>query len=578
MAGKGEPYIGVDFGTSYSTASWYDEKSGKAEAFFNSGGEIKMPSVVYYGHDEISIGQAALFSFEDDMLHGDATAPQRMVKSIKRNLLSPPAIALPGGRITRPAEVVAAIIGKLKSEIEQGRFHESVRKTVVTVPAAFAAEERAVIEAGARLAGFDEVQLLDEPVTAAMAYAAEGQKVGNNILVYDLGGGTFDLAVLTRHGKDGFEVALPPAGLPRCGGDDFDMSLYNYVAAELAKQDVILGRNGSVDLLALAECRSAKEKLSDAPRANVQLLIEGRGHVVRVTREQYESLIRERVQQTMRQTRQLLDQASAAGCKVDTVVMVGGSSRSPHVIAELGKTLRQAGLSCEPLRYDHQDIAVALGASYSRKFYLPEPMPVEIHSDLETDGKTNLEACASLCDKAAESYARNNPIESTHALLDQALSHCSERKQVLQYLLNSLADKLFDHRMRPFLYTDATVDRKCKERLLSQLRKFIGGGKVYLYCSTAIFFDGSLGFVIFDGGVCWKNANDDYQCISFDFAGFSDIKHNYSSFSTDRCRISIGSKKLIMERYYGHTIELTAGMFALISYIFCLPKLDSRQR
>lgn len=578
MAGKGEPCIGVDFGTSYSTASWYDEKSGKAEAFFNSGGEIKMPSVVYYGHDEISIGQAALFSFEDDMLHGDTTAPQRIVKSIKRNLLSPPAIALPGGRITRPAEVVAAIIGKLKSEIEQGRFHEPVHKAVVTVPAAFAAQERAVIEAGARLAGFDEVQLLDEPVAAAMAYAAEGQKVGNNILVYDLGGGTFDLAVLTRRGENGFEVALPPAGLPRCGGDDFDMSLYNHVASELGKQNVILGHNGGVDLLALAECRSAKEKLSDAPRANVQLLFEGHGYVVRVTREQYESLIRERVQQTMRQTQQLLNQASAAGCKVDTVVMVGGSSRSPLVIAELGKTLRQSGLSCEPLRYDHQDIAVALGASYAKNSSSTVvPVPVEIHSGSTIDRKTDIEACTALCIKVAEYISQRNIlsqkiIEEAYGFIDQALLLCKDRMQFMDILSRTLSDRLVENNYgKPFNVFDGKgflygkKYSRAMDKLASELDTFIKGRKIYLYMFSAfpIFEVNASGFVVFDGGICWRNANAHCQCISFGDPGFENIRlsgiiSNY---------IHIGAKMLEVYQTKDAAI-VTIGVFKLINHVY----------
>jgi molecular chaperone DnaK (HSP70) len=359
----GDARLGIDFGTTFSSMSWFDAEKDEARIIPNLEGESKTPSVVYYGPDGTSVGRAALNEFMDAVRLGDENhqdAASRFIRSIKRNLLRPPVIALPGGRTARPSDVVATILGKLKRDAEEGHFHEKVRCSTVTVPAGFDADQRAVIEEGARLAGFEKVEILEEPVAAAMAFACEGQKVGESILVYDLGGGTFDLAVLTRVGNEQFAVALPPAGDPECGGDDFDKALYDY-----CNQQYGVGGNGEVDVPFLLECRSAKEKLSTSPRTVILRLIGGKSRSLTITRECFEGLIRERANKTMRKTAAMLEQARSAGFEVDTVVLVGGSARVPLVIEELNGVLARSGGKAALLKYSNQDVAVALGTSYA---------------------------------------------------------------------------------------------------------------------------------------------------------------------------------------------------------------------
>ncbi len=303
------------------------------------------------------------------------------VASIKRNLLSPPRIALPGGRYVRPVGVAAEILKKLKRDAEDGHFHEEVNRVVITCPAEFNVLQRQKVEESARLAGFDEVALLEEPAAGALAYARAGLDVGNHVLVYDLGGGTFDLAVLDNEGES-FQVAMEPKGMERCGGEDFDLALYHYcdeVARENLGRPISLSR--AVDLTFLGACRRRKESLTYRDRGKFnQYLSSENGPIYfehEVDRATFEELIGEYVETTTRLTTEILDQAQAAGHEVDTVVLVGGSVRVPLVVRTLEETL-----PVSPLGFDKRDVAVALGAAhYTNILWGEKPTPKPPRTD-----------------------------------------------------------------------------------------------------------------------------------------------------------------------------------------------------
>jgi len=190
--------------------------------------------------------------------------------------------------------------------------------------------EREAIEQAARLAGFTQVQTLEEPVAAALAYSRAGLKVGRHVLVYDLGGGTFNLALL-RQEADGFELAMPPKDLRRCGGDDFDEALYDWCDEDAERQwGAPLNGQGRVRLL--RDCRKHKEDLSAHDKALFSSLV-GEGRVFRhtLTRETFEGLIAARVDTMVRLTANLVRAAEGQGLAVDTAVLTGGSSRIPLV-------------------------------------------------------------------------------------------------------------------------------------------------------------------------------------------------------------------------------------------------------
>lgn len=260
-------------------------------------------------------------------------------------------------------DVAAEILKKLKRDAEEGHFHEEIKRAVITCPAEFNVLQRQKIEESGRLAGFAEVTLLEEPVAGALAYAEAGLDVGSHVLVYDLGGGTFDLAVLDNE-DESFHVAMEPKGMERCGGEDFDLALYHH-CDEVARKS--LGRpislTGAVDLSFLRACRRRKESLTFQERGRFNHYLSSTNGPVHfeheVDRRTFEELIGEYVETTTRLTREILNQANSAGHEVDTVVLVGGSVRVPLVTQRLEETLPVA-----PLGFNKRDVAVALGAAY----------------------------------------------------------------------------------------------------------------------------------------------------------------------------------------------------------------------
>ena len=344
--------IGIDFGTTTSSMAWVDPGTGKAEMLKNAEGEEKTPSVVYFGADQVLVGTPA-----EQMLE-DPEEGRRVVASVKRELVNAPTLALPGRRV-KAVEVAAAVFAKLKRDAEELHFQEPVTRAVITCPASFDVMEREAIEAAARLAGFTEVRTLEEPVAAALAYSRAGLGVGRHVLVYDLGGGTFDLALL-REEAGGFALALEPKGLRRCGGDDFDQALYDYCDEEAERQWGVPLHSQGRDLRFLRDCRRRKENLSAQDKVLFSSLV-GEGRLFRhsLTRELFEGLISSRIDTTVRLTGELVRAAEAQGFPVETVVLIGGSSRIPLVQRRLKESL-----SVEPRRWQHQDVAVALGAAY----------------------------------------------------------------------------------------------------------------------------------------------------------------------------------------------------------------------
>lgn len=331
----------------------------------NAEGQSKTPSLVHFDDDETLVGESVENLLQD--VSTDAARREdvfrRTVTSIKRNLLSPPRIALPGGRYVRPVDVAAAILAKIKHDAEEGHFHETVSHAVITCPAEFNVLQRQKIEEAGRMAGFTEVAILEEPVAGALAYARAGLDVGEHVLVYDLGGGTFDLAVLDSE-DESFHVAMEPKGMERCGGEDFDLALYHH-CDEVAREK--LGRpislTGAVDLSFLRACRRRKESLTFQERGRFNHYLSSTNGPVHfeheVERRTFEALISDYIEITARLTKGILDRAESAGHEVDTVVLVGGSVRVPLVVHTLEETL-----PVSPLGFDKRDVAVALGAAH----------------------------------------------------------------------------------------------------------------------------------------------------------------------------------------------------------------------
>ncbi|MHB1425541.1 MAG: Hsp70 family protein [Gemmataceae bacterium] len=353
--GSGLPFIGIDFGTCNSSMAWFNPKTGQAETLRNAEGEEKTPSMVYFSAQEILVGR-----FAEEMLES-SDERKHVLGAVKRELAKPRVWVMNSRRVT-PVEVAAEILKKLKQDAEQGHFHEPVLRAVITCPAVFDEVEKDKLREAATRAGFQEVELLEEPVAAALAYSQAGVKVDCHVLVYDLGGGTFDLAFLTREdGEDAFRLALQPQG-DKVGGEDFDRAIYDHFDELFRKQVNRPICTDGVDLHLLKQCRKWKENLSVSERTGpFSLWIPDlrRSIKVEVKRSRFEELIREHVEKTIRLTQSIRDEALAIGYEVGSVILIGGSSRIPLVAEQLRKTLH-----VEPLKWEKQDIAVALGAAY----------------------------------------------------------------------------------------------------------------------------------------------------------------------------------------------------------------------
>ena len=362
-----EQIIGIDFGTSNSVMAWFNPETGKPQVIFNSEGEDKTPSIVYYAPEGVIVGRGAQAALTDAE-YFDETERCRVLQSVfcsvKRDLGRRMLHALPDGRQVSPVEITSEIFKKLKKDAEELFFHAPLKKAVVTYPAAFSPTQKSAIEEAARLAGFEKVALLEEPVAAALGQLSQGVDIGQGLIVYDLGGGTFDLAYVQRKNESGFHSPLPSLGLPRCGGDDIDQQIYDLLDEAARSGGLSLYHvDGSLSRFALQECRKGKESLSSLTRSGITIMIpEAHPDSKRyfVKREELESLMSPIVENTVKQTLEMVRRAQQAKLPLGQVVLIGGSTRSPIIPEQLQKALPQ-GITLSKTMF--ADNAVALGAA-----------------------------------------------------------------------------------------------------------------------------------------------------------------------------------------------------------------------
>lgn len=358
---NGAPRIGIDFGTSKSVVTWLRDGATEPQIVRNEEGDESTPSVAYLGHSEKLFGNSAVNMTEDE-----DEAPY-VVASCKRDLRLGLTYALPGdpGPVEVAAEILRYLLGMVHKDAEVKQFlNGPVETATITCPATFSPLERdRLIEAG-KLAGLKHVALLDEPTAAAMACAkALPKAVGKTLLVYDLGAGTFDLAVLTKDGRGEWRPAIEPLGA-RLGGDDFDSTLFGHFDGK-AKEAHGEGLGGMNALLKV-KCRRAKESAVTHGRTNFShVMPNGKVFKCVVTRDEFHALISAHVDLTITHVERALDLAKKNDAPVDSCVLIGGSSRIPLI-----KDRLTALLGIPTLEWGQRDFAVAVGALCGR----PEPM------------------------------------------------------------------------------------------------------------------------------------------------------------------------------------------------------------
>ncbi|MBQ7579674.1 MAG: molecular chaperone DnaK [Clostridia bacterium] len=346
--------IGIDLGTTNSCVAIME--GGEPVVIPNAEGSRTTPSVVGFKKDgERLVGQTAK--------HQAVANSENTVSSIKRDMGTDRKVKLNGKDYT-PQEISAMILTKLKTDAE-AYLGEKVTEAVITVPAYFTDSQRQATKDAGKIAGLDVKRIINEPTAAALAYGldkAQDSK-GQKILVYDLGGGTFDISVLDI--ADGVFEVLATAGNNRLGGDDFDNKISEYVLAEFKNQEGIDLSNDKVAMQRIKEAsEKAKIELSGSLKTTISLpfiMVDNNGVKnleVELTRAKFESLISDYVAQTISLTQKALDDAKLTKNDIAKIIMVGGSTRVPMVVEEVKKFLGK-----EPFKGINPDECVAIGAA-----------------------------------------------------------------------------------------------------------------------------------------------------------------------------------------------------------------------
>ena len=343
--------IGIDLGTTNSCVAVME--GGEAVVIANAEGNRTTPSVVAFSKTgERMVGQVAK--------RQAITNPDRTIASIKREMGSDHRVAIDGKTYT-PQEISAMTLQKLKADAE-AYLGQTVTEAVITVPAYFTDSQRQATKDAGKIAGLEVKRIINEPTAAALAYGLD-KEVDQKIMVYDLGGGTFDVSVLEI--GDGIIEVLATAGNNRLGGDDFDECVMKYLVAEFKKAE---GIDLSGDKVAMQRLKEAAEKakieLSGVTSSNVNLPYvtadaTGPKHLdVTLTRAKFNELTEHLVEATMGPVRQAMSDAGLSGSDIAKVLLVGGSSRIPAVQDAVKKITGKEGF-----KGINPDECVAMGAA-----------------------------------------------------------------------------------------------------------------------------------------------------------------------------------------------------------------------
>ena len=343
--------IGIDLGTTNSCVAVIE--GGEPVVIANAEGARTTPSVVAFSKDgERMVGQVAK--------RQAITNPDRTVASIKREMGTAHKVTIDGKSYT-PQEISAMILQKLKSDAE-AYLGETVTQAVITVPAYFTDAQRQATKDAGKIAGLDVKRIINEPTAAALSYGVDKEK-DQKVMVYDLGGGTFDVSIIEM--GDGVQEVLATAGNNRLGGDDFDKRIIDWMVASFKTET---GIDLSQDKVAMQRLKEAAEKskieLSGVTTSNINLPFitadqTGPKHLdLTLTRAKFDELTSDLVEATMGSVRSALQDSGLQIGQIDKVLMVGGSSRIPAVQDAVKKLIGK-----EPFKGINPDECVAIGAA-----------------------------------------------------------------------------------------------------------------------------------------------------------------------------------------------------------------------
>jgi molecular chaperone DnaK (HSP70) len=346
-----ETIIGIDLGTTNSEVAVIQD--GKVVVIEDNGKQL-LPSFVGMSESgELLVGEAAKNQY--------ALYPERTIKSIKRRMGEDVLVDM-AGQTYSPQEVSAIILKRLKA-IAEAHLGHSVSKAVITVPAYFSDAQRQATHEAGKIAGLDVVRMINEPTAAALTYESEDQQTHRQVVVYDLGGGTFDVSVVNI--ENGVVEVIASHGNNHLGGDDFDQKIIEFLQEKLQDEhtlDVSENRKTMARLARAAE--TAKLTLSSEPYALIEeeYVGESKGkpiHLsVELSRHNYEEMIEDYIDETLEAVHIALRDAKLTASDIDKVLLVGGSTRTPIVRERLFKEF-----GMEPHSEVHPDLCVAMGAA-----------------------------------------------------------------------------------------------------------------------------------------------------------------------------------------------------------------------
>ncbi|MBR0140554.1 MAG: molecular chaperone DnaK [Firmicutes bacterium] len=344
--------IGIDLGTTNSCVAVLE--GGEPTVIANAEGNRTTPSVVGFTKGgERLVGETAK--------RQAITNPERTISSIKRHMGSSYKVSIDGKEYT-PQDISAMILSKLKADAES-YLGEKVTEAVITVPAYFSDSQKQATKDAGRIAGLDVKRIINEPTAAALAYGLDKEVSSQKILVYDLGGGTFDVSILEL-GDGVFEV-LSTNGDTKLGGDDFDNVLMNYMADMFAKENGVDLRSDRMAMQRLKEAaEKAKKELSSSQTTNVNLpfiTVNANGPLhmnMDLTRAKFDQLTAHLVQRTIEPMRKAMADAGVTNSDIQKVILVGGSTRIPAVQEAVKQVTGK-----EPFKGINPDECVAVGAA-----------------------------------------------------------------------------------------------------------------------------------------------------------------------------------------------------------------------
>ncbi|MBQ4233524.1 MAG: molecular chaperone DnaK [Firmicutes bacterium] len=344
--------IGIDLGTTNSCVAVLE--GGEPTVIANAEGNRTTPSVVGFTKGgERLVGETAK--------RQAITNPERTISSIKRHMGSDYKVSIDGKEYT-PQDISAMILSKLKADAES-YLGEKVTEAVITVPAYFSDSQKQATKDAGRIAGLDVKRIINEPTAAALAYGLDKGESSQKILVYDLGGGTFDVSILEL-GDGVFEV-LSTNGDTKLGGDDFDNVLMNFMADQFAKENGVDLRSDRMAMQRLKEAaEKAKKELSSSQTTNVNLpfiTVNANGPLhlnMDITRAKFDQLTAHLVQRTIEPMRKAMADAGVTNSDINKVILVGGSTRIPAVQEAVKQVTGK-----EPFKGINPDECVAVGAS-----------------------------------------------------------------------------------------------------------------------------------------------------------------------------------------------------------------------